>query len=580
MAKLGIGRGNGWRFLRSGVLWILAASAVSGACGSRAESPDLAQAALHERLTSGELPPYARQDPEGRTLWTLTRQFYEGRAYAPAWLDGTAPRRELGHFIEALGAAIDEGLDPELYNLGLLTERYERASKGWLTKAGFDPEEAGALETWVTYLYLKYASDLAQGLSDLARADKDWHIKPQEFNPAAHLEHALTEGNVKRSLLDLLPSTPHYHALRSALGEYRKQAQAGGWPAVPATAKLKPGQKSPHVAALARRLAASGEFQGTLPEGETSAYAADLQEAVKRFQRRHGLPDDGVVGPGTVAALNVPVEVRIRQIELNLERWRWLPRELGERYILVNIPEYRLEVWEGERVALAMRTVVGRQDTPTPIFNGEVSYIVFSPYWYVPPDIAAGETLPAVMRDPGFLERNNMEVIDARGNPVDPSTVDFSDPKQYKFRQRPGAQNSLGLVKFMFPNQHHVYLHDTPVDSLFARAARSFSHGCVRLEEPRALAEYLLRDQPEWDAPAIEQAMHAGEERAVNLTAPVPIYLGYWTARVSADGELQFRQDVYGTDRRQVKLLEDRLARLRKAAGAAAAALPAPAAKP
>ena len=257
---------------------------------------------------------------------------------------------------------------------------------------------------------------------------------------------------------------------------------------------------------------------------------------------------------------------------MNMERWRWLPRDLGSRHILVNIPEMRLDVYEGEQVPVSMKVVVGKQDTQTPIFNDEMTHLVFSPYWNVPPSIAQNETLPSVLRDPGFLERNNMEVVDGSGNRVDPSSVDLANPSAYRFRQRPGSDNSLGLVKFMFPNQFNVYLHDTPADSLFDRAARSFSHGCVRVAEPLALAEYVLRDQPEWDRARIEQAMHAGEEKHVKLKTPIPVYLGYWTARVRPDGIVQFRKDVYGIDGRLSVKLADRLERLRRTSEAATAA--------
>ena len=219
-----------------------------------------------------------------------------------------------------------------------------------------------------------------------------------------------------------------------------------------------------------------------------------------------------------------------------------------------------------------MRVVVGKQDTQTPIFSDEMTHVVFSPYWNVPPTIAQGETLPEIMKDPGFLDREQHG--SARRRAASRSirrSIDLADPTRYRFRQRPGAQNSLGLVKFMFPNQFNVYLHDTPTDSLFARASRSFSHGCVRLENPLALAEYVLRDQPEWTRERIQEAMHAEEERTVKLRAAIPVYLGYWTARVSADGVMQFRQDVYGIDRRLTSLLADRLSRLRKSAAAAAA---------
>jgi murein L,D-transpeptidase YcbB/YkuD len=254
---------------------------------------------------------------------------------------------------------------------------------------------------------------------------------------------------------------------------------------------------------------------------------------------------------------------------MNMERWRWLPRDLGDRYILVNIPEMRLDVYDGDRVPLTMRVVVGKKDTQTPIFNDEMTHLVFSPYWNVPESIAQGETLPAVINDPGFLQRTNMEVVDKAGNVVDPSSVDLHDPTAYRFRQKPGADNSLGLVKFMFPNQYNVYLHDTPADSLFERAARSFSHGCVRVEDPVALAQYVLRDQPEWTADRIREAMHAGTEKHVKLKEPIPVFLGYWTARVRPDNTVQFRKDVYEVDGRLNRLLQNRVAQLRRSGEAA-----------
>ena len=552
------------------LLVVGALTLVAIGCSNTREKRDAVNAALQASLASKRLPPFVTADAEGRRLWKLTRQFYERREGAPAWIEGTSPGPQLSELISALHAAEREGLDPQLYNVTLLDQRRQEAEKGFLTKKGFNPAEAGALDVWLTYLYLKYASDLADGLSDLAQADPTWQIRGEKFNPVEHLEQALEHRRVERSLIDLAPDNPQYVNLRNALAKYRAQAAQGGWPRLPANLKLRRGQKSPHVPALASRLSATGDYDG---DARSTSYTPVLQEAVRRFQRRHGLADDGAVTPAVVAEMNVPIETRIRQIELNLERWRWLPRDLGARFILVNIPEYRLEVWDRGKVPLTMKVVVGKADTPTPIFNDEMTYIVFSPYWNVPPDIAQGETLPEVLKDPGFLQRANMEVVDKTGQPVDPFTIDLADPTAYRFRQRPGADNSLGLVKFMFPNQYNVYLHDTPADSLFARASRSFSHGCVRLEEPAALAEYVLSDQPEWTGQRISDAMHAQEERSVKLRESIPVYLGYWTARVSADGLIQFRKDVYGIDARQTSRLAERLKRLRKTAAAAAMAV-------
>ena len=550
----------------------LALALLIAACNGAEERAQV-QTTLRQALAAQGRPPYVTNDAEGKKLWKLTRQFYERRQYVPAWIDGTAPLPQMQELVRALNAAHSEGLDPQLYNVGLVEERRREATKGFLTKKGFKAEDAGAFDAFLTYVYMKYASDLADGLSDLSHADAKWQIRPEKFDPAAHLDRALQENTVEQSLLELTPENPQYRTLRKGLADYRALAQRGGWPTVPKTVRVKPGQKSPHFAVLAKRLAASGDYSGSVPGDATPVvYGDELQDAVKNFQRRHGLAEDGMVSPALIAEMNVPVEQRIRQIELNLERWRWLPRKLGERYILVNIPEYRLEVWERDRVPLSMRVVVGKTDTPTPIFNDEMTHVVFSPYWNVPPDIAQGETLPEVMNDPGFLQRTNMEVLDSNGNVVDPESIDLSQPTRYRFRQRPGAHNSLGLVKFMFPNQHNVYLHDTPSDSLFARASRSFSHGCVRVEQPMALAEYVLRDQPEWTTERIQQAMEAGQERTVKLREALPVYLGYWTARVSPDGVIQFRKDVYGVDNRLTVLLAERLNRLRKSAAAAAMA--------
>lgn len=471
--------------------------------------------------------------------------------------------------VDALQHVDQHGLDPELYSASLIKTRREDATRGFLTDPGFDPKEAGTLDVWLTYLYLKIAADVANGTSDLASADKRWRITPDPFDPfdpLAHLNEAVEKDRVAEALTELQPQHREYTTLRDALIAYRDIAAKGGWPLVPSTLKLKPGQATPDAAALAARLAVTGDYSGTRP----TSYDTALQDAVKRFRTRHGLAAAGVIGAETLAALNVPVQARIQQIELNLERWRWLPANLGDRYILVNVPEMRLRVHEGGNVPLSMAVVVGTPATPTPIFNDEMKYVVLSPYWNVPDSIAQGETLPGLMKDPNYLARNNMEIVDQDGNTVAPDDMDPSALDRYRFRQRPGKANSLGLVKFMFANQYNVYLHDTPADSLFARAGRAFSHGCVRVEDPMALAKYVLRDQPEWTTEAIDAAMHSGKEKSVSLKEPIPVYLGYWTAHVDQDGILHFRADVYGIDADQDRRLTERKNRLTQASKPAA----------
>jgi murein L,D-transpeptidase YcbB/YkuD len=522
-----------------------------------------------EPILAAQPAVFVTRDREGTRLWDLTKQFYDKRGNATAWIEDRKPRPQMDELVQALQRADRDGLDPALYNASTLAARREEAGRGFLTMRGFDASEAARLDVWLTYLYLQYASDLTNGLSNLAHLDPQWKISGKKTDLLSLLEQSLDQNRVGESLAELTPSHRQYTALRDALQKYRQIAQEGGWPQLPAALKLKPGQQNGAVPLLAKRLSITGDFTGTVADGDTT-YGPELQEAVKRFQRRHGLADDGVIAPATVRQMNVPVEQRIGQISLNLERWRWLPRELGARHVLVNIPEQRLEVWEGDHVPVSMRVIVGKKSTPTPIFNDDMTHIIFAPYWNIPADIAANETIPSMMRDPAFLGRMNMEVLDRNGNVVAPGSIDLSSPGNYRIRQRPGASNALGYVKFMFPNQFNVYLHDTPTDSLFERASRSFSHGCVRLEQPEELARYVLADQPEWTPERIEEAMHGGVEKTVKLTSPIPVYLGYWTARTSADGILQFRDDLYGIDARQTAILQSTLARLTAKASAAA----------
>jgi murein L,D-transpeptidase YcbB/YkuD len=553
------------------------------ACGGRHESKDTATSGatgtsgrsgrtmVASVVDAAEPPIFVGRDREGLRLWDLTKQFYQKRGGTTAWIDEGKPTKQMDELIGVLQGVDRDGIDPALYSASALHARRLDAGRGVFTTKGFEPGEAATLDVWLTYLYLQYASDITNGIAGLSHADPQWRLRDKKLDPLERLATAIDDDEVAASLDELMPKHPQYLGLKKALATYRGIAANGGWPALPQM-KLKPGQDDPAVPLLAKRLAITGDYSGSI-DGRATAYGPELQEAVKRFQRRHGLEPDAVVGTAAIAQMNVPVDDRIRQIALNLERWRWMPDTLGDRFILVNIPEYRLEVWEQDRVPLSMRVVVGKKDTPTPIFADVMTYIVFAPYWNVPPEIARNETVPSALNDAAFLDRTNMEVLDKSGNPVDPSSIDLENIGQYRFRQRPGASNSLGLVKFMFPNQFNVYLHDTPADSLFARATRSLSHGCVRLEQPEKLAQYVLADQPDWTPDRIRAAMRSGQERSVKLTQPLPVYLGYWTARISADGLLQFRDDLYKIDARQMTLLAEALERLKTRAKAAAATL-------
>ena len=292
--------------------------------------------------------------------------------------------------------------------------------------------------------------------------------------------------------------------------------------------------------------------------------AARLTEALASARVRASLEELAPTHPqykGLQAALAMETRTptgKADLIRMNMERWRWAPRDLGDRYVLINVPAYIMQVNEANQPVLSMRVVVGEPDNQTPLFSDEMTYVVFSPYWNIPPGILRDETLPRVARDPGFLERNNIEVVGTGGEEIDASSIDWSDElaaEGVRFRQRPGADNALGLVKFIFPNNFNVYLHDTPADRLFSREKRALSHGCIRVEQPIEMAKYVLRDQPEWTQARIQQAMHARQERTVKLKEPIPVHIGYWTAWVEPDGKsVTYTDDPYGIDARHAKL--------------------------
>jgi len=543
-------------------------AAVSG-CGDRkrTDTPSLkvekgVPEAIEAQLATK--PAFLRGDAEGERVWKMVRTFYETRQHAPVWVDGRRPTASLDALLEALRGAEREGLDPASYGTQALIAHRQNADRKRFSRDAFAVTDIDDVDVWSTWAFMSYASDLADGVTDLSQVSHTWGMKPKAIDAAALLEKALASGEIAETLASVAPRHPEYQALKNALADYRRIATWGGWPRIPEGIKLKEGSEHDAVPTVRKRLAVTHDYKGNADD-PSRRYDKALADAVRLFQVRHGLQEDGVLAGRTVAAINVPVAERIRQIELNMERWRWLPRDLGANHARVNIPEYRLDLWEGDTIAMTMRVVVGAPDNKTPIFADEMTHIVFSPYWNVPPSIASEETLPAVLNDPGYLARNNLEVVGTSGRVLDPSSVDWSNPSSYRFRQKPGTSNSLGLVKFMFPNNHNVYLHDTPADKLFAQQVRALSHGCVRVEQPTKLARYLLRDRREWDEDRIDAAMHAGRENHVKLSKPIPVYLLYMTARAShADGSVHFRDDVYGYDAQQGRAFQQRIRRLQQ----------------
>ncbi|HEY2291694.1 MAG TPA: L,D-transpeptidase family protein [Thermoanaerobaculia bacterium] len=465
--------------------------------------------------------------------------FYDRRKYAPAWIGDKGARPDADELIAALTDAPADGLDPERYRLDDLRQRLAQAKSA--PNSPPNPGDLAEIDLRLTDAFLRFAADLRNGAVNPELIYSDCEIDIPETDLPAALESALATGHVRQALAELAPTHAGYKALKAALAQYRALAARGGWPAVPEGPPLKPGDRGERVAALRARLEASGDLApnaSPAPPGDNprDLFDAPLQAALIKFQDRHGLDPDGKMGKGTLAALDVPAEQRVRQIEINLDRWRWLPRDLGERHIMVNIAGFHLDVMDGGKSVLAMKVVAGKPTTRTPMFSGRMTNVVLNPYWNVPPDIARKEVLPRIAREPGYAEKEGLEV---QGTEV---------------RQKPGPKNSLGRVKFLFPNRFNVYLHDTPARALFSRTVRGFSHGCIRIEKPVELAEYLLRDDPRWTPEKIAATIAKGRE-TWTIPRPLPVHLVYWTAWVDDAGTVQLRDDLYGRDKPLLKIL-------------------------
>jgi murein L,D-transpeptidase YcbB/YkuD len=381
----------------------------------------------------------------------------------------------------------------------------------------------------MTASLVAFGRDIAIGRQ---HGDANWKAR----RAAPDLVAAVTKAADNPDVFVDLVRPPHaeYAALQKALDDLNGQKEKGGWVKVPSAKAINK---------LRNRLAASGHITGD-----------DLHAAVKSFQELHALPATGIVDDKTLAALNVPLDWRIRQVAINLQRWRYMPGDLGERHFIINIPYFHLIARESGKPVMDIRVVVGKPGNNTPIFSEDMETVVFSPYWNIPDTIAESETAPAVARDPDYLARQGIEVLRVSSTgteTVDASNVDWDSADALKglvFRQKPGDGNALGHVKFLLPNPYSVYLHDTPADALFARPGRAFSHGCVRVEEPETLARYVLRDYPEWNDDAIFAAMRSGVEKHVKLKKKIPVHITYFTAWVDENGGLHFQPDIYGYD--------------------------------
>lgn len=479
-------------------------------------------------------------------------RFYEIRGYRPAWLDEHGLTPQVDDLVRALHDASLEGLVPGNYHLAAIESLMGiiRDSEQDLQ----DTEQLTDLDILLTDAFFIYGANLSRGRVDPETLHVRRTARVNKVDFVTLVSEAIDENTIATALEYLKPPHPAYRRLKEGITRYREIALAGGWDPVPEGPKLKKGDRSERVPPIRRHLVITGELRDG-DDGDPDLFDERLETAVMAYQTRHGLDPDGVVGARTLTALNETADALVRKIELNLERWRWLPRDLGKRYVLVNSAAFRLDVVEGGEEVMSMRVVVGRNYRSTPVVSSSIVYMVLNPYWNIPTKLAVEDIAPQVLKNPRYLAERKIHIFtDWRADAleVDQSEVNWkkytAENFPYKLRQDPGPKNPLGRIKFIFPNIHDVYLHDTPERNLFYKASRGFSSGCIRIEKPYDLAMYLLRGDGAWSRQKLNAAIRSGEMTTVHLPKPVPVHLLYWTAWADENGTVQFREDIYERD--------------------------------
>lgn len=478
--------------------------------------------------------------------------FFENRGFAPAWILPSGA----GQVRDAILRVQHDGLTPAHYHLGTIDTL--------LRARATSPDRAleDDLQIVLTDAVAALLDHVRYGKVDPSTLDRRWNIDPRASAPRLEtlLEQVASAPSPAAAIEALKPAHFVYTGLKEALARLRAAVASGGWPTVPAGPALKPGAVDPRVVAVRQRLTATGELPADSPM-DSPEYDDAIEAAVTAFQDAHRLTPDGVIGPATLQALNVSAAARVDQVRVNLERIRWVLGGLSESFVLVNLPAYkvylirnRLKVWES-------RAQIGRDVRQTPTFSAELRYLVFNPDWTVPPTILAQDVLAGMRRGENALARKGLTILDRRGRRVDPSSIDWSTATArnfpYVLRQPPGPDNALGRVKFVFPNEHTIFLHDTPSQELFGHDQRTFSSGCIRVEHALDFAALLLQGQDDWTPERIRSAVEAGSTQTVLLAEPLPIVIVYWTVSVGTSGRLRYARDVYHRDPAVLRALQN-----------------------
>ncbi|MHC8408000.1 L,D-transpeptidase family protein [Pseudomonas sp. TMB3-21] len=470
----------------------------------------------------------------------LVLDFYAHRAYRPAWTQDA----DIDQLITSLQATDIDGLTPTDFHIDELVR-----SRATLKAAPATPEQQAAFDLVTTHTFISALMQLRRGKVDPARLDNHWNFDANGVDPRDDVNAffaALDNHDVAKAFAQAPPQEAVYVGLRQALAQLRGVRERGGWPKVVVDHSLKPGMDEPAVAQLRARLVAAGFLDSRLIRG--TQYDGAVTAAVKKYQNEQYLTADGVAGATTLAALNVPVEARIDQVRVNMERARWLLYKLQGTFVIVDIAGYKVAMYRDGQPIWRSRVQVGKAARNTPIFQAQISYITFNPTWTVPPTILKEDVLPKVQSNLDYLAAHRMRVLDREGNVLDPSTVDWSNPRGISLRQDAGPDSSLGQVVIRFPNDYAIYLHDTPHRELFSRTIRATSSGCIRVENPLQLVELLFNDPVKWNSVGIQKQLATGKTQNILLPVKVPVLLAYWTVDMGSDGRVAFKPDVYGYD--------------------------------
>lgn len=504
----------------------------------------------------------AQLSADSNDLFSDVARFYQRVGYRPVWTgpEGLLPHGE--HLLKTITRASTAGLDLEEYLRPDPNHAWIAITHGNTHHLSEAMAPYIQLDIILTERIIRYAKHLYQGRVMPEQIYQAWLAPKRSMsrNIPEELAQSVIADSFDSYIESLHPQSDHYQHLRNALLQYERIRQNGGWLPIDAGPTLRLGDKGARVAMLKYRLKITADGFGEAPI-ENDQFDEHVVSAVKHFQYRHGLKEDGLVGKQTLAELNVPVEKRISQLQLSMERWRWYPDSFGDRYLMVNIPAFMLTIVESGNRLDSIRVIVGRKNRQTPIMSDQMTYIEFNPYWNIPQKIARKDILPKVKHNPAYIVEQGIQVFDSwdeNAQALDPTRIDWDKLSEayfpYRLRQAPSHRNALGQVKFMFPNPKSIYIHDTPGKSLFNQQERLFSSGCVRIEAPFALAFELLNDQG-WNRDRLK-AINAREKPvSVVLDSPIPVHLVYFTAWVDENQTVHFRKDIYGHDARLFQAL-------------------------